>query len=635
MIDVLCYEVAMEKHSFHSLRPIAPNVREHIEFQLINRSSHNPALASPPRHFSAFSLCPMKRQLKMLSSFRSSKRPQHKEETEAMELDVEEKHCRRLKKQFTPHLHHRQLSLDAHPRPPQQCAVSPSTAALENAVLGPDCSSSPSSSKCLCSASTSELSHSHSAIAISGRGFCAVEFDEETIPVKVAYVLEELLNTEKSYVCELDEIVTHYIRPFEVLDLSVNSQIPPALCGQSDILFGNIRELLDFHRSLLLPALQHSSNSVHGISFVLNAQRHRLLSLYRAYCRNKPISEALRKENSIDQLRFFTECQRRAGHLLPLSAYLLKPIQRITKYQLLLKELIRHCSDADQSQSVQSALVAMMDVLAQIDADMEHLHILGYPSDLRLLGALRLRSECEVYAVKRAKSALGNGSLGGANSRRSGAKGGKQQKRHLFLFDGGVLFCKKRVQTVHISGEYYEHKLCIPMHSLAFSECSRHSDEFFDLWDVNESVSYAVKTAEERGRAKWLQRLTKMTLLYEHRMAESAQEGIPMEPFPPWHSKNNDSSSTNNKSSRPQSWTTTSSSEDGGAGTAPSAAGVLSDRSSTASSYSTTVEEKCAQSQRENSAEKNGGRDKKKKRTEEKPTNSRGGGREREEEEEE
>lgn len=97
---------------------------------------------------------------------------------------------------------------------------------------------------------------------------------------------------------------------------------------------------------------------------------------------------------------------------------------------------------------------------------------------------------------------------------------------------------------MHISGEYYEHKLCIPvrtffirlafvppfvhslcpfpqMHSLAFSE---RSDEFFDIWDVNESVSYAVKTAEERGRAKWLQRLTKITLLYEQKMAESAQE---------------------------------------------------------------------------------------------------------------
>ena len=31
------------------------------------------------------------------------------------------------------------------------------------------------------------------------------------------------------------------------------------------------------------------------------------------------------------------ECQSKLGHKLSLSAYLLKPVQRITKYQLLLK----------------------------------------------------------------------------------------------------------------------------------------------------------------------------------------------------------------------------------------------------------------------------------------------------------
>ena len=32
-------------------------------------------------------------------------------------------------------------------------------------------------------------------------------------------------------------------------------------------------------------------------------------------------------------------CQQEAGHALPLSSYLLKPMQRLTKYQLLLKDL--------------------------------------------------------------------------------------------------------------------------------------------------------------------------------------------------------------------------------------------------------------------------------------------------------
>lgn len=65
-----------------------------------------------------------------------------------------------------------------------------------------------------------------------------------------------------------------------------------------------------------------------------------------------------------------------------MSAYLLKPIQRITKYQLLLKELLRFSTEDPQAEEmrldVQAALSAMLDLLSQINADMQQLHILGY-----------------------------------------------------------------------------------------------------------------------------------------------------------------------------------------------------------------------------------------------------------------
>lgn len=63
---------------------------------------------------------------------------------------------------------------------------------------------------------------------------------------------------------------------------------------------------------------------------------HRLYSLY---CQNKPQSEELRRQVG-DTNPFFKECQRRLHHKLPLGAYLLKPVQRVTKYQLLLKVFI-------------------------------------------------------------------------------------------------------------------------------------------------------------------------------------------------------------------------------------------------------------------------------------------------------
>lgn len=47
-------------------------------------------------------------------------------------------------------------------------------------------------------------------------------------------------------------------------------------------------------------------------------------------------SEQLRETIGEKNL-FFQACQLKLGHKLPLAAYLLKPVQRITKYQLLLK----------------------------------------------------------------------------------------------------------------------------------------------------------------------------------------------------------------------------------------------------------------------------------------------------------
>lgn len=78
------------------------------------------------------------------------------------------------------------------------------------------------------------------------------------------------------------------------------------------------------------------------------------------------------------------------GHLLPLSAYLLKPIQRITKYQLLLRELLRSCSNQDNDRAIaQAALASMLDLLAQINADMQQLHILGYSVREEICGGIR------------------------------------------------------------------------------------------------------------------------------------------------------------------------------------------------------------------------------------------------------
>ena len=58
--------------------------------------------------------------------------------------------------------------------------------------------------------------------------------------------------------------------------------------------------------------------------------------MYSVYCKNRAQSEALVNECTESQA-FFKGIQLNLAHQLPLDSYLLKPVQRVTKYQLLLK----------------------------------------------------------------------------------------------------------------------------------------------------------------------------------------------------------------------------------------------------------------------------------------------------------
>ncbi|KAG7249400.1 hypothetical protein CRUP_036994, partial [Coryphaenoides rupestris] len=64
--------------------------------------------------------------------------------------------------------------------------------------------------------------------------------------------------------------------------------------------------------------------------------------MYVNYCKNKPDSTQLILEHAGP---YFDEIQQRHRLANSISSYLIKPVQRITKYQLLLKELLTCCEE--------------------------------------------------------------------------------------------------------------------------------------------------------------------------------------------------------------------------------------------------------------------------------------------------
>ena len=60
-------------------------------------------------------------------------------------------------------------------------------------------------------------------------------------------------------------------------------------------------------------------------------------------------------------------CQQEAGHQLPLSSYLLKPMQRLTKYQLLLKDLVESSNIVCGKSELEEALKELLNVVKTVN----------------------------------------------------------------------------------------------------------------------------------------------------------------------------------------------------------------------------------------------------------------------------
>ncbi|VDP75238.1 unnamed protein product [Echinostoma caproni] len=156
-------------------------------------------------------------------------------------------------------------------------------------------------------------------------------------------VIDELVNTEKSYVQSLLDIDQGYLAPL--------TQDPDVESSILDIIFGRISELRQFHEHLLLSLHLHRNDLIQLARVFLNNARQ-FEYLYVDFCINycksiRTLQDA--KQSRASLWKKLIVCQQNLGHQLPVETYLLKPVQRVLKYQLLLQECVKHCMSAIHS----------------------------------------------------------------------------------------------------------------------------------------------------------------------------------------------------------------------------------------------------------------------------------------------
>ncbi|NXW83044.1 PKHG1 protein, partial [Alopecoenas beccarii] len=319
---------------------------------------------------------------------------------------------------------------------------------------------------------------------------CAMSLVTEPTSPKLLYVdrvVQEILETERMYVQDLKSIVKDYLDCItDQTKLSLGTE-------ERSALFGNIRDIYHFN-SELLQDLENCENDPVAIAdcFVSKSED---FHIYTQYCTNYPRSVAVLTECMRNKAlaKFFRERQEALQHSLPLGSYLLKPVQRILKYHLLLHEIENHLDkDTEGYDVVLDAIDTMQRVAWHInDMKRKHEHAIRLQEiqslltnwkgpDLTSYGELVLEG---TFRIQRAKN-----------------------ERTLFLFDKLLLITKKRDEMF----VYKAHILCgnlmlvevIPKEPLSFSV----------FHYKNPKMQHTVQAKSQQDKRLWILHLKRLIL---------------------------------------------------------------------------------------------------------------------------
>ncbi|XP_026012513.1 triple functional domain protein isoform X8 [Astatotilapia calliptera] len=243
------------------------------------------------------------------------------------------------------------------------------------------------------------------------------------------FIMAELIQTEKAYVRDLRECMDTYL--WEMT--SGVEEIPPGILNKEHIIFGNMQDLYEFHHNIFLKELEKYEQLPEDVGhcFVTWADK---FQMYVNYCKNKPDSTQLILEHAGN---YFDEIQQRHRLANSISSYLIKPVQRITKYQLLLKELLTCCEEGKGE--IKDGLEVMLSVPKKAN-DAMHLSMLeGFDENIESQGELILQDSFQVWDPKTLIR--------------------KGRERHLFLFEMSLVFSKEVKDSNGRSKYIYKSKL--------------------------------------------------------------------------------------------------------------------------------------------------------------------------------
>ena len=293
-------------------------------------------------------------------------------------------------------------------------------------------------------------------------------------------MIAELLNTEKLYISDLAVIIDKYVDPFPI------EGTPESILHLKREIFSNISDIHIFHNNVFLPTLLDANNNVNELADAFSRFKHRIEELYIVFCRERKESE----RNLVAHTEFFEQWQQVVDEPIALLHQLLKPIQRITKYKLLLDKLFNVTQELSEPRlSLKIACKAILHILNITNHQVDLLHLENYEGNISELGKL-----------------IHKGILYSAGKN---WKNNSDKPRHAFLFTLALVLTKHQDDLTKEANSSLKY-ICKEVIFLEDLKLSLNSteNEALKLNLTSKDEKYCFRTQTIEARDEWVQHLS-------------------------------------------------------------------------------------------------------------------------------
>jgi len=314
-------------------------------------------------------------------------------------------------------------------------------------------------------------------------------------------IVKELLSTEEHYVQALSTISKVFLKP---LRGKYSGLLSPE---KIRYIFGNIEQLLAYHKKFSKAMKervdQWSSEQLIGDLFVNEAS---FLIIYSDYVTNYLTGNDTLKKEQASSPAFASFVKKREAKpeckFQDIESFLIQPIQRIPRYNLLLQDLTKHTDQShDDFSDLNRAIVKIKSITKYVNEmkrEAENVVAIERISSSLIGKSVDLRGRKFINeGPLEVSESNGNGS--------GGIIGSKSSQRYFFLFDTMLLMCEEKKRKGKELQSQFQVKHVFPLLKSIQLLNTIEDNRLFRI--ITEKKQYVATAPNQKEKDRWIKGL--------------------------------------------------------------------------------------------------------------------------------